>query len=69
MNQKIKEILKAEDLSWEKFAEITGNRNRSNAKVKIEGWANKLNEAFELIGYEVIIRKKSAEQSTAKPEE
>lgn len=57
MNKTIKEVLKSEKLSWGKLAIIVGGGNRSSLKVKVEGWAAKLNHTFNAIGYEVIFRK------------
>lgn len=57
MNDKIKMVLKDQKLSWEKFAKIIDGGDRASLKVKVEGWANKLNQAFNQIGYEVIFRK------------
>jgi len=34
-----------------------GGGDRSSLKVKVEGWANKLNDAFNQIAYEVIFKK------------
>jgi len=34
-----------------------GGGDRSSLKVKVEGWANKLNYTFNQIGYEVILKK------------
>jgi hypothetical protein len=57
MNDQIKEILKAEKLSWDKFSKANTGEDRSNFKTKVEGWANKLNTVFNAIGYEVKILK------------
>lgn len=57
MDSKIKEVLKTEKLSWDKLAKILGGGDRSSLRVKVEGWANKLNETFNQIGYEVVFKK------------
>lgn len=57
MQKKIQEVFKAKRLSWGKFAEILNGGDRSSLKVKVEGWANKLNQAFNKIGYEVVFKK------------
>ncbi|RYX86571.1 hypothetical protein EON73_02535 [bacterium] len=57
MDDKIKEVLKSEKLSWDKLSKALGGGDRSSLKVKVEGWANNLNKTFNQVGYEVIFKK------------
>lgn len=54
----IKEVLKAEGLSWRKLAELNGSPDHSNLKKNVERWFTRLNTLLDKIGYEIVIKKK-----------
>jgi hypothetical protein len=59
IKEKLKEVLKNEDLTWRKLAEINGSPDHSNLKKNVERWALKLNAVLNKIGYEIVLKKKN----------
>lgn len=57
MREKIKYIIKEESMSWSKLSELSG-LERSNLKITVERQATYLNRFMDLMGYEVVFKKK-----------
>jgi hypothetical protein len=57
IKDKIKEVLKIEEITWRKLGELNGSVDHSNLKKNTERWATKLNAVFNKIGYEVVLKK------------
>ncbi|PYF68487.1 hypothetical protein [Pedobacter nutrimenti] len=57
VKDKIKEVLKNEDLTWEKLAELDGGQGKGSYRQNLIKRVEKLQSTFDLIGYEIVLKK------------